>query len=224
MQRHFDTDYMELKTLLAEMSTTASGMVENAIKALVNRDSALAREVIATDSVVDALDLKVDAVCLKLLALYEPKAIDLRSITTALRIIVDIERVGDHCTKVCEEVLFLNEHPQLKPYIDLPIMAEKASCMVHEAVEAFFDKDVKKALSVIRQDDVIDGYMNQISRELFTYMVEDITKARLAFSLMNITRRIERIADHATNIAEQTYFMVKGTVIRHSPVQGEDGE
>lgn len=224
VQRHFDNDFLELKSLIAKMSKTTSDMVENAIRALVERDSMLARATIAMDETVDSLDVKVDAHCLKLLAKYEPKAIDLRSVTTALRLIVDLERVGDHCVSICKDVIQLNELPQLKPYIDLPVMAHKAAEMVVLAVEAYFNKDIKKAVDVIKKDDEIDGYMEQITRELLTYIVEDLSKTRLAFSLINVTRRIERIADHATNIAEQVYFMATGQIVRHKHIEEESSE
>ena len=219
-----DQEYIQLKTMLASMCQVTTSMIEDVTKALVNRDSVLADKVIVRDDEVDALDTGIDEHCLKVLALYEPKAIDLRFVITALRIIVDLERVGDHCTKIAKEVKKLNQSPPVKPYIDLPNMADAAIAMIQDAVTAYFNRDIKAALEIIKRDDVIDRLDDKITQELLAYMNTDVDNTRNIISLMFITRSIERIADHATNIAEMIYFMVTGEIIKHrSPDEVVDG-
>ncbi len=219
--RH-DKEYIQLKGMLAEMATTATGMVTNSIKSLVDRNEALAMQVIHDDELMDKLDVDIDEHCIKMLALFEPKAIDLRYIITATRIITDIERVGDHCVSICRDSLKLMEHPQLKPYIDIPKMSAIATGMIHDSLEAFFNSDTKLAYDVIKRDDELDNLNEQVTRELLTYTMEDVTKLHTVLALMNISRRLERIADHATNIAEMVYYMVEGKIIRHSYVELEE--
>lgn len=216
--RH-DKEYIQLKGMLAEMATTATGMVSGAIKSLVERDETLAMKVINDDELMDRLDVDIDEHCIKMLALFEPKATDLRYIITAIRIITDLERVGDHCVSICRDSLKLMEQPQLKPYIDIPKMSTIATGMIHDALEAFFNSDTKLAYDVIKRDDELDQLNNQVTRELLTYTMEDVTKLHTVLSLMNVSRRLERIADHATNIAEMVYYMVEGKIIRHSCVE-----
>lgn len=219
-----DQEYIQLKTMLASMCQLTTSMLEDASKALVNRDSALADKVIERDDEVDALDTSIDEHCLKVLALYEPKAIDLRFVITALRIIVDLERVGDHCTKIAKEVKKLNQSPPVKPYIDLPYMADATVAMLQDAITAYFNRDIEAAIEIIKRDDVIDRLDDKITQELLTYMNADMEITRNIISLMFITRSIERIADYATNIAEMIYFMVTGEIIKHrSPDEVVDG-
>jgi len=222
--RKIDMEYLELKKMLAKMSQLSTSMIEDSISSLVERDSELAEDIIKRDDDVDAYDTEIDEFCLKALALYEPKAVDLRFITTALRIIVDLERIGDHCVEISKEVIRLNKIPPVKPYIDLPKMAESASSMVKNSVTAYFEKDIKLAINVIKKDDYIDDLHGQILRELITYIAEDIRKTKGAISLMFITRSLERIADHATNIAEMVYFMVTGKIIKHTVFDDKDIE
>ncbi len=217
--RHHDTEYVELKGLIADMSSSVSTMVRDSVKSLVDRDSDLARAVIQRDDHVDSLDVEIDQHCMKIFALFEPKAVDLRFIMAANRIIVDLERVGDHCVSICKEVIRINEHPQIKPYIDLPKMGEIASDMVEEAVHCYLERQSDAALEVIQKDDAVDHLNNQILRELLTYLAEDMKKTQVIFSLMMIAKGLERIADYATNIAENVFFMVTGDVIRHKPLE-----
>lgn len=221
--RH-EKEYIQLKGMLAEMATTATRMVSESVKSLVSRDEAMALKVIDDDELMDKLDVDIDEHCIKMLALFEPKATDLRYIITAIRIISDIERVGDHCVSICRDSLKLLEHPQLKPYIDIPKMAEQATSMIHDALEAFFNSDTKLAYEVIKRDDVIDQLNEQVTRELLTYSMEDVSKLQVVLALMNISRRLERIADHATNVAEMVYYMVEGKIIRHSYIEMEEEE
>jgi len=210
-----EQEYIQLKTMLASMCQVTTSMIEDATKALLTRDSELADSVIDRDDEVDDLDTRIDEHCLKMLALYEPKAVDLRFVVTALRIIVDLERVGDHCTSIAKEVKKLNQSPPVKPYIDLPNMADAAVAMLQDAITAYFNKDIESALEIIKRDDVIDRLDDKITQELLTYISSDRDNTRNVISLMFITRSIERIADYATNVAEMIYFMVTGEIIKH---------
>lgn len=210
-----DDAFLTLKSLIADMSTHTVSMIENAIKALVTRDSVLAQQVLDSDDQINNLDITIDDICMKIMALYEPKAKDLRHILTVSRIINDLERIADHCTSICREVIHLNQVPQVKPYIDIPRMGEAAADMLRGAIDCYFHRDTDKALEVIRRDDAVDEFQAQIVRELLTYILEDVRKTQPVIWLIFITRRIERIGDHASNIAEQVYFMETGKVIRH---------
>jgi phosphate transport system protein len=210
-----DQEYIQLKTMLASMCKITTSMLADATKALMTRDCSLAQAVIARDDKVDDLDTRIDEQCLKMLALYEPKAIDLRFIVTVLRIIVDLERVGDHCTKIAQEAIKLNQSPPVKPYIDLPQMAELATRMLEDVITAFFERDVDAALEIIRRDAEVDKFDEKIMRELFNYINDDADNNRNIVALMLITRSIERIADYATNISEMIYFMKTGEIIKH---------
>jgi phosphate transport system protein len=216
--RH-EKEYVQLKGMLAEMATLASSMVSDSIKALVERDSDLARKVIDKDGHLDQLDVDIDEHCIRMLALFEPKAVDLRYIVTATRIIIDLERVGDHCVSMCRDILKLNDTAQLKPYIDLPKMAESSIAMINDSIQAFFDGDTKLAFDVIKRDTAIDQLNDQVIRELLTYSMEDIKTLHVVLSLMNLSRRLERVADHATNVAEMVYYMVEGKIIRHTYIE-----
>ncbi len=219
-----EQEYIQLKTMLASMCQVTTSMIQDATKSLITRDSELAESVIDRDDKVDDLDTRIDEHCLKMLALYEPKAVDLRFVVTALRIIVDLERVGDHCTSIAKEVKKLNQSPPVKPYIDLPKMADAAVAMLQDAVTAYFNKDIESALEIIKRDDVIDRLDDKITQELLAYINSDRDNTRNVISLMFITRSIERIADYATNVAEMIYFMVTGEIIKHrSPDKVIDG-
>lgn len=219
-----EQEYVQLKTMLASMCQVTTSMLQDATKALLTRDSTLADSVIARDDEVDAFDTRIDEHCLKMLALYEPKAVDLRFVVTALRIIVDLERVGDHCTSIAKEVKKLNQSPPVKPYIDLPKMADAAVAMLQDAITAYFNKDIEAALEIIKRDDVIDRLDDKITQELLVYINSESDNTRNIISLMFITRSIERIADYATNIGEMIYFMATGEIIKHrSPDKVVDG-
>jgi phosphate transport system protein len=189
--------------------------IANAITALVNRDDDLARLTIERDHAANKMDVEIDEQCLRLLALHQPAARDLRLITTALKITTDLERIGDMAVNICERVVELNQEPQLKPMIDIPRMAEVAAVMLRESLDAFVRSDVDLALKVCRDDDLIDGLTNQLFRELLSYMAEDSRTISRGIRLVFVAKYLERIADHATNIAEMVVFMVKGKSIRH---------
>ncbi|MCX7770821.1 MAG: phosphate signaling complex protein PhoU [Proteobacteria bacterium] len=221
--KSFDKELKELKEKLLYEGSLVERAIRDAIKSLLERDSELAEKVINDDDIVNAKEVEIDEFCLKLLALRQPAARDLRFITTAIKINYDLERIGDMAVNVCERVLELNQEPQLKPYIDLPKMAETVQMMVKESLDAFVKEDVELAWKVTRDDEVVDHLHDQIFRELLTYMMQDFKTVSRATRLLFISKYLERIADHAVNIAELVIFMVEGKIVRHlkSPEKGK---
>ena len=214
--RHFDEELAELKATLVRMASLAEDQIDQALSALTNRDSDQARQVIARDHKVNALDVEIDEECLRLLALHQPAARDLRLVTTAMKISTELERISDLAENVCERTLELNEEPQLKPYIDIPRMGSIARTMVKESIDAFVKDDSTLARKVLANDDLVDDLMEQIFRELLSYMIEDPHTTTRAIRLSFIAKYLERIADHATNIAELVVYLVEGKIIRHT--------
>jgi phosphate transport system protein len=213
--RAFDQELKELKEKLLYEGSLVEKAIDEALRALLERDSELAQQVISNDDILNAKEVELDEFCLKLLALRQPAAKDLRFITTAIKINYDLERIGDLAVNICERALELNQEPQLKPYIDLPKMAKIAQTMVKESLDAFVKEDVDLALKVAKDDELVDQLLDQIFRELLTYMMEDPRTISRATRLIFISKYLERIADHAVNIAELVIFMVKGKIIRH---------
>lgn len=213
--RHFDEELNNLHQKVLEMGGFVEKQIANALAAIVQRDDEIARRTIEGDHTVNRMDVEIDELCLRLLALHQPAARDLRLITTALKINADLERIGDMAVNLCERALELNQEPPLKPFIDIPRMVAVASQMLRECLDAYVRSDVELALKVCREDDVIDQFTNQIFRELLSYMAEDIQAVGRGIRIMFVAKYIERIADHATNIAEMVVFMVKGKSIRH---------
>ncbi|MCX5798413.1 MAG: phosphate signaling complex protein PhoU [Proteobacteria bacterium] len=211
----FDMELKELKEKILYEGALVERAIRDAIKALLERYSELAMKVIEDDEIVNAKEVEVDEFCLKLLALRQPAARDLRFITTAIKINYDLERIGDMAVNICERVLELNQEPQLKPYIDLPTMANTVQLMVKESLDAFVKEDVELALKVTRNDEKVDNLLDQIFRELLTYMMQDLRTISRATRLLFISKNLERMADHAVNIAELVIFMVEGKIIRH---------
>jgi phosphate transport system protein len=220
--KSFDKELKELKEKLLYEGAMVERAIKEAITALLERDSSLAEKVISDDELVNAKEVEIDEFCLKLLALRQPAARDLRFITTAIKINYDLERIGDMAVNICERVLELNQEPQLKPYIDLPKMAETVQLMVKESLDAFVKEDVELAWKVTRDDEIVDHLHDQIFRELLTYMMQDFKAVSRATRLLFISKYLERIADHAVNIAELVIFMVEGKIIRHLKTQKEE--
>ena len=212
----FDIELNELRQSILVMAGKVELMIANSIKSLVDRDTPLAERTIAFDHEVNGAEMAVDERCLELLALRQPAARDLRFITIALKIVTDLERIGDQCANIAKRARELNEEPPLKPYIDIPRMAHLAEVMVKEALDAFVQGDAELAVKVCKDDSFIDELNNQIQRELLTYMIEDPATISRALKLNYVSKSLERIADHATNIAEMVIFMVKGKDIRHT--------
>jgi len=216
---HTDRKYEEnlntLRNTIIEMGGLVEDQINQAIKALVNRDAVLAETVIERDHEVNRMDVEVDDLSVRLLALHQPAAKDLRFITTALKITTDLERIGDMAVNICERALELLREAPLKPYIDLPRMAEIACRMIHESLDAFVHEDTELALKVCKDDEKIDDLNSQVFRETVSFMIEEPRTISRAMKITGIAKYLERIADHATNIAEMVVFLVKGKSIRH---------
>jgi phosphate transport system protein len=219
---HTDKRYEEELKKLREEILYMGGLVEDqiqkSVKSLVDRDSDLATVIIERDHEVNRLDVEIDELCIKLLALHQPAGRDLRFITTGLKITTDLERIGDMAVNICERALELNQEPQLKPYIDIPRMARISQRMIRESLDAFVREDTELALKVCKDDDEVDQLNAQIFRETLTFMLENAQTISRATKISSISKYLERIADHATNIAEMVIFMVKGKSIRHMKV------
>ena len=216
---HTDKRYEEELKKLREEILYMGGMIEDqiqkSIKSLVERDSKLAELIIERDHEVNRLDVDIDDICVRLLALHQQAGRDLRFITTGLKITTDLERIGDMAVNICERALELNQEPQLKPYIDIPRMARVAQRMIRESLDAFVREDTELALKVCKDDEEVDQLNSQIFREVVTFMIDDPHTINRAIKISSISKYLERIADHATNIAEMVIFMVKGKSIRH---------
>jgi phosphate transport system protein len=216
MPRHFHEELEALKQTLLAMGGLVEDQIRRVMKALLERDDVVAQEVIERDRQVNTYDVEVDEQCVSLLALHQPAAGDLRFITTAMKIVTDLERIGDQAVNIAQRVLELNVEPQLKPYIDLPRMAERAQRMVKESLDAFVARDTALARQVCGEDAEVDALKEQIFRELLTFMMEDPRTIPRAIRLILISRFIERVADHATNIAEMVVYLVEGKMVRHT--------
>ena len=216
MQRHFHEELEALKQTLLAMGGLVEDQIRRGMTALLERDSDLAQEVIDRDRQVNAYDVEVDEKCVELLALHQPTAGDLRFITTAMKIVTDLERIGDQAVNIGQRTLELNLEPQLKPYIDLPRMAERAQRMVKESLDAFVARDTALARRVCAADEEVDALKEQIFRELLTFMMADARTIPRSIRLILISRFLERVADHATNIAEMVIYMVDSKMVRHT--------
>jgi phosphate transport system protein len=216
MQRHFDEELKGLKEKILKMGAMVEEQIAHSIKCLVDRDSDLARRVIESDHRVNAMDVEIDEDCLRLIALHQPMARDLRFLTTAMKISTELERMSDLAENISERAIELNEEPQLKPYIDIPRMAEHAQRMVKEALDAFVNQDSALARKVCGDDDFMDDLNHQIFRELLAFMIEDPRTTTRAIRISFISKYLERMADHATNVAELVVYLVEGKIIRHT--------
>ena len=212
---HFEKELQDLKESLLMMAGLVEEAIGNAVQSLVKRDSDLARRTFEREEKINAMEIAIDDCCLKLLALRHPMAADLRFITSAMKIVTDLERMGDQAVNIAERAISLNQEPQLKPYLDIPKMAEITQSMVKDVLDAFVNRDPKLARSVCERDDLVDGLNDQVFRELLTYMYGDSQTIARAIHLMIVSRCLERIADHATNLAEDVIFMLDARVIKH---------
>ena len=215
-----DQEFAALKEKLLTMSSLAASAVQNAIQALVERDDKLARQVVLADDRIDTLEMELDELAIVLLS-RGPVASDLRLITVAMKITHDLERVGDEATTIARRAVDLNSEPQLKPYVDIPRMATMALEMLNDGLEAFVSRDPARARAVLPRDKEVDALHKQLQRELVSYMLESPTTITRCLHLMQISKRLERIADHATNIAEEVVFLYEGRDIRHTGKTGQ---
>jgi phosphate transport system protein len=213
--KHYEQQLRLLKDKLLLMSHLAEQMIADAIRALVDRRPSLAEEVIARDDTLDQLEVEIDTLCYEILALEQPVAGDLRFIATALKIVRDIERIGDTAVNIAERDRELIQEPELRRLVALPIMAEAAQRILKESLDAFVNEDCELAENIVKQDREIDDLYEQIFRELLTYMIEDTRNISRALKLIFIAKHLERVGDHSANIAEMVVFMVRGQDIRH---------
>ena len=218
----FDEELQRLKDKILKMGSMVEDAIKNSVQALVERDNTLAINVIDNDRLVNTLDVEIDEESIRLIALRQPKAGDLRFITTAMKITTDLERMGDLAVNIAERALELNDEPILKPYIDIPKMRSIAQRMTRDALDAFVRKDKRLAREVIIRDDEVDDLKHAVLHELALFMVKDPTTVTRAMKVSFVAQYLERIADHATNIAEMVIYLVDGKIIRHMAVPPEN--
>ncbi|CAN5862660.1 phosphate signaling complex protein PhoU [soil metagenome] len=218
--RHFHEELAQLKSRLLEMSNLAEDLVRLAMEALLERDPAKAKLVIESDSELDRIEIEVDNACIHLLALQQPMARDLRLITMAMKISNDLERVGDHAVNIAQAVSFLVQQPPMSPFPEIEEMARLAREMLSDALDDFVRADARGARDVCRRDDKVDALHESLFRILLTHMMEDPRRIGPSMNLFIVSRNLERVADLATNIAEDVVYMVEGRTIKH---HAEDG-
>ena len=215
MERRFDEELKQLKDRLLTMAGLAEQAVGKSVKALVARDLAMAKAVTVEDAEINQLEVGIEEICVSLLARYQPEAKDLRFIAMVFKIVNDLERVGDQAVNISERTLDLLKEPLLKPLIDIPKMAELAQRMLKDALDAFVQQNAGLAREVCRRDEEVDRLNDQVYNELLVFMTRDPKTIARAMDLILVGRNLERVADHATNIAEDVYYLVKGTTIKH---------
>jgi phosphate transport system protein len=215
MKRFFDTELEQFRSHLMLMGETAIRQVRDALKALVDVDVALADRVIAADDELDRLEMEIDDEAIRYMNLRAPVATELRLVIVGMKASHDLERVGDECTTIAKRAVRLAAEPPLKPYVDIPRMANIAIEMLREAMECFLHGDTEKALAIVRRDAEVDAINKQLYRELTSFMIERPATTTRALELMFISKSLERIADHACNIAEEMVFLAKAQDIRH---------
>jgi phosphate transport system protein len=211
----YDAELQDLRNKLLTLGGKVETEIATSMRALAERDSSLAEQVIAQDKEVNRLEVEIDDACRRLLVLRQPAASDLRFITTALKIVVDLERIGDLAVNVAQRAIDLNQSPPLKPLHDLTTLAELCQKQVRAALDAFVDGDAAKAETVIRDDALLDSVYHNLFNELLALMMEDPRNIRRANSLLFVAKHLERLGDHATNVAEMVIYMVRGTDVRH---------
>jgi len=218
----FDEELQHLKEKLLRMGSLVEDAIKNSVVSLVERDNDLARRIIDDDRLINTLDVEIDEESIRLIALRQPKAGDLRFITMAMKITTDLERMGDLGVNIAERALELNQEPILKPYIDIPRMREIAQGMTRDALDAFVRKDKKLAMDVIMRDDEVDELKHSVLQELAFFMVQDPTTVTRAMKVSFVAQYLERVADHATNIAEMVIYLIEGKIIRHMAMPPEN--
>jgi phosphate transport system protein len=219
--RHFQEELEQLKTRLLEMGGLAEEQVRLAVKALMERDRELVALALNGDEPINKLHIEVDGRCFTLLALHQPMAVDLRAIVAAVKINTDLERVGDLAINIAEAARRYAQHAPVKKLIDIPRMATIAQTMLRDSLDSFVRRDIELAQRVLNEDDKLDALKTQIFRELLTYMLQDTGTIEAALDLILISRHLERIGDHATNIAEDVIFMVSARDVRHHAGEGQ---
>jgi phosphate transport system protein len=216
IDKEFESELERLREQILLMGARVEEMMKQAMRAFLDQNTKLARETIASDRLVDQLELEIDEACLRVLARRQPVASDLRFITTTLKLVTDLERIGDLCVNISERVLELGNDQGSQTGSPIPRIAEAAHAMLHDALDAFVARDANKAEEVLTRDKIVDAYYAQLFPELVARMMADPTVIYRSTRLLSIGKYLERLADHATNIAEMVVFMVKGQDVRHS--------
>ena len=211
----YEEELALLNRNLLEMASLVESRIAKSIKALREGNMILAQEVIRTDEQVNSMEIDIDNLCVKILALYQPEATDLRTVTMIMKVNNDLERIGDHASSISRMAVFMADYPQIKPLVDIPKMADKAMEMLRESLDAFIKRDAQLALEVCRKDDEVDNYEPQIVRELITFIMSDPSMLNQALRYIYVARHIERVADLATNIAENAYYIATGEMLKH---------
>ncbi|KFO68759.1 PhoU family transcriptional regulator [Smithella sp. SCADC] len=221
---HYEKELQEIKNNLIYLGAVTEKAIQNAMKSLSERNSSMARKVIKDDDEIDKMDSDIEERCIRILALRQPTAIDLRFITTAIKITGHLERIGDMAVNIAEKAIQLNEEPILKPYIDLPRMADLVGEMIKDSLDSFIRNDLNLADKVRRTEQVTDDLNEQTFRELLTFMMEDSKTIHRALMIMQVSKNLERIADHTKGIADMVTYMVTGENVRHqtSIISGEE--
>jgi phosphate transport system protein len=215
MERHFEIDLEELKQRLLWMGSLAERAVHQAVQSVLDADESLAQAVLGEEDVINEMQIELDERVQRLLATQQPMAVDLRFILAVSRINNDLERIGDQAVNIAQSAQRIVRHPRVKPYVDLPRMSELAEGMVRDSLDALVRRDQELAKSVLVRDDEVDGLRDQMFRELLTYMMENSAVVFPAFELILVAKNLERIGDHATNIAEDVIYIVAGRDVRH---------
>ena len=222
IDEHFEKELQNLREQLLKMSNLVRENVKNSVKSLVDRKSDLAKKVIDFDHAINRMEVEIHELCIRILALRQPTAKDLRFITTGMKIVTDMERIGDLAVNIAERAIELNKEPQLKPYVDIPRMVETSTRMLEQSIESFIKEDPELGFKVCKDDQLVDDLNIQIFRELLTFMIEDPNTIGRAIRISFVSKYLERIADHSTNIAEMAVYMVKGKDIRHMQSDPKD--
>jgi len=215
MERHFEQELEELKGRLLWMGSLAERAVHQSVQAILESNEMLTQKVIKEEAAINELQLEIDERVMQLLALHQLMAVDLRFVLAATRINADLERIGDQAVNIAQAAQRILRHARVKPYIDLPRMTELAEGMVRDSLDSLVRKDVELAKAVLTRDDQVDQLRDQIFRELLTYMMENSSFVFPAFDLILVAKNLERVADHATNLAEDVIYMVAGRDVRH---------
>ena len=220
--KHFQEQLDQLSEKILRLGGLVEEAIGKSVRSLVERDSDLAREVIADDVEVDRLELEIDSLCMEALALHQPMARDLRFLATAMKITPDLERIADHAVNISERAAELNSEAPLNPLIDIPLMARRAQEMVRGALDAFVRRDADAARAIIEMDDELDQRMEQVFRVLLSHMIENPETISRALRLTFVAKYFERIGDQATNICEQVVYMTEARVIKHAGIVQEE--
>jgi phosphate transport system protein len=216
MHRHFEHDLEEIQQKLLQMGGIAEDMIRRAVASVLNRDGQMAQAVLETDDAADALENEIEERCIGAIARYQPAASDLRFLATVMRINSDLERIADKAASIAQRSLELLPYPPVKPFIDLPRVADIVQRMVKESLDAFVNRDAALAQAVRGREDEVDSIYDETARELLALMTKQPEHISPGISVLLIFRHLERIADHAANISEEVYYLVEGNVIRHS--------